>query len=1131
MARPKFYKVNTLPSRATQANLGIINRLTKGRRRRQLVASIVGVYIIVGGLAGWVLFNNNANSAQASEPALISASLKITEDKEYKLGDNIKIGLTLQNTSVSESLNNININVFSTKDSIRWSSINSGTITSKNLTITPEGLVQLPLLSSGERVEYELLGNIQNNQLEYTNIQAKLKYLNREGAQDAETNRVRLNTKTVPEKTLLNLSTNKDSFAVGEELAFTLEPSENQNTNGKIYISNRQTQELTDTLECDVENGELCEHNLASLPLGDYSALYIDSEENNYSNIQWFSTIGPKDDFVPSSQTSLELPIGNASINGLLTVIANKVISQNQTPSPDNVCNFEIYSGETLINSIKIPVDNERSCKANFSSDVFKNTNGLYKIKLANTSLEKEVSFLNKPAQLIELESESTILEKGKPVQIKAENILNTNVQTVSTLNQTDNNSESETVDEEQNTEENVDTEEENNEDSVKLPANLALRQKVTLGILHTSSGEYREVTNINGESLAVIDGQFSTSIAPSYLSKGGFYLVYIKLEDGQTSDWLALDFEDKQIALSSTGVLYSDNSLQIGQSMNFTLENLLDRSGNQVNEGDCSANIYVVGTPDPINVQGQIKQGNCNANLPAGEVTKAGPALITFSSNEFQNKINQSKQIKLAPGSPTKFGNMVFESPVKTEFANNLIIGPVTDTYGNAVDIYNFTLNLSNTITELEVIPITIQNGFAQIQIPSSYLSDTSVNAVLKNDIGEELLSKDFDIDQTEGDYIQADLPTEIANDDNIKATISGLELENLTECKLSLIKSEDEISETTTLYDLATRTCTFDWELNENRSADQVMLLLTVGEQSYAKITTLTSAEPQNLFIVSPQIRITTNNELAINLLTSPLYDRQGKAISNGSLKWQYNGKVVQTSIENSLSSLELPADRLESKDIQLTSTERNLDLDLDVKAGITSISKTNNLSIYIGNYDISNSDSNFDVHLSSNLITEGQNKIFEFNSDICTGKLVNNKASTMPLKTHVQAGNCYVEAIAQTGENTIKFEKAGFVTGLFTYATTTDQQDVNWCETTSTSDKCLIQVLAPINSQVTAIIRDQENEYKFVSGELENTVIVSQNGLNPLKEYTVEVSYKSVDNRKIVQTKQILGEKLIK
>jgi len=78
--------------------------------------------------------------------------------------------------------------------------------------------------------------------------------------------------------------------------------------------------------------------------------------------------------------------------------------------------------------------------------------------------------------------------------------------------------------------------------------------------------------------------------------------------------------------------------------------------------------------------------------------------------------------------------------------------------------------------------------------------------------------------------------------------------------------------------------------------------------------------------------------------------------------------------------------------------------------------------------------------------------------------------------------------------------------------------------------TSSKChMIQVKAPTTSNIEATIFDGDNQYKFKGKELDNIVEIKQNGLNPLKEYLVEVSYLDLDGKKISNYNTILGEKL--
>jgi hypothetical protein len=1087
MAKTNFYKVRTLPGK-TIGKAGIFNRLTRGKKRKQLVASVIGVYIIVGGLVGWVLFNNNSNSAKASEAALISASIKLDEDKQYTLGDTIKMSMTLQNTSVSESINSVSINISSTKDVVKWNSISSNNVTSSDTAITPDGSINIPLISSGERVEYEIQGSIQNNDLDYSNIQAKLKYLNKDGVQEGDTNRIVLNTKVSSEQQLLDLKSDKNSYNQSDAIQLNLDAPLGQQYQGKIYISNRSTQEQVSTLDCALSDANTCQSTVKSLPIGDYSALYIDSTDNAYSNIIWFSVTGKQADFVPSTQATLEFPTGTTSINGILPVVAKKVITLNQTPDINSVCSFQIYSGSNLVNTVKVNVDTDRTCKTNLTADVLKNGDGNYIIKLANTKVQSNVTFQSKSANLIALENKTTLLQKGQGVEIAASGIIDANAQPLD-------------------------------------------GKKVTLGIYHVASATYTELTSIDNQNLMVTAGNFDVTIPSANLDKGGFYLVYIKTEDGQQSDWVALNFEDKQIAFSGTGVLYDSNTLKIGQNINLSLDDLIDRDGNIVTDGDCSADVYATDATTAVSVTGQIKNGLCSATLPAGKITNSGPALISFTADDITNPINQSKQITILPGSAEKYGKISLETePAKKDFANTLTIGPVSDKYGNLTDAYNYKLDLQDENGALKEQTIQIQDGFAQLSIPSTYFDGSKFIAILKDDKGNELLNRSFDIDSSDSKYISANIPDQISSDKNIQASVDGLNLTNQTDCKLDLFKSQDETSEVSSTYDTTKGSCTFDWDLEQNRSSDRALLQLTAGDRVFNKIVNLQSSDPTNLFVVAPQIRITPDDKLAINLLTSPITDKQGRVVDSSDIKWQYNGKTEQNSINSGLAKLSLTSDKLESKDIQVNNTIRTLELDLNVKAGITSLNKTNSLSIYIGDHDIASTDFNFIPLSTSTEVTQDHDRIFTFNTDTCEGKLINSAGTSSVLQTSYQNGVCYVLAQANPGVNTMSFENAGFTIGTFSYTTVPDSQDVNWCSTSSTSNKCIIQVKAAINSTVQVVIIDADKEYKFTSNDLENSVVVSQNGLNPDTLYQVQVSYKDSQNNPVVQTAQILGSKLI-
>ena len=72
---------------------------------------------------------------------------------------------------------------------------------------------------------------------------------------------------------------------------------------------------------------------------------------------------------------------------------------------------------------------------------------------------------------------------------------------------------------------------------------------------------------------------------------------------------------------------------------------------------------------------------------------------------------------------------------------------------------------------------------------------------------------------------------------------------------------------------------------------------------------------------------------------------------------------------------------------------------------------------------------------------------------------------------------------------------------------------------------------QVISPTTSPLEAIIYDDDNtQYRSNSDELENSIILNQNGLNPLKEYLVEINYTNLDGDTIRHFRTIPGEKLV-
>jgi len=1090
MPKNKFYKVNTIRQK-NPAKWGLFSHIGKNKRHKKLLASVIGVYLLVGVGVGYILFSSNNRPAKAGESAYVSSSIKFVEEKIYKVGDQVKIGITLQNTSITEPINNLSLDLYSTKESVKWTDVRNKSDDNQVLSTAQNNNFKLPLLSSAQRAEYTLQGTLQDDQMDYLTILGKVRYLNKDGVQEIETNKVstQLNSQTNTSSTLLSLKTNKDTFLQGDEISLDVEKKTEDKIRGKIFITNKDTQEPVNSLECVLSNTTSCSNNLKNLDVGQYSAMFIDETEKYYSNIVVFQVTGKKPILTPNSQTTLDFTFGSSSINGLVSVVAKKVISLNQSIDSSMECSFEITLNGAKISNAKSKVDSDRSCKILLNSDQFTKGNGVYKIKLVNSSLEKEVSYTAKSPNLITLTNKTARPTKDQSVEIEATGLVDTN-------------------------------------------NNVLNDKKISLFLWQTTTSSFKEITSINGSDIKIMNGLFNIKIPPSYLNQGSMYMAMIKIEDGQQSDWIGLNFEDKQIGFSGSGVIFDDKKMYVGESINFTLESLMDKNGNIINEGECSANIYTMtNVSTAITVKGQIKNGTCSAVLPDRKVTKSGPALISFTGPEISNKINQSRQFNFLPAKPEKIGKLSLEfEPARSDFANNLIIGPTTDKYGNLVNIFNYKLEVLSGIEVLqEFNNIQIQSGFAKIPIPSTIFKNQDIIFKLKNEKGEEVSSRSVTVQNTNDKLTLPNFPSTVMSDQNIEVSMLGLTEANKNECNLEFYKSQDEFAQETALINTEQGKCEFNWNLNKLRSNKKALLQLKYRDSIFSQIVDLTSSDPSNLFVVAPQVRINNVGELNINLLSSPIVDKQGLLIEKNDMKWQYNGKVVETKIIGGLSNLDLPANKLESKDIQTNNNIKYLELDIDVKAGIGSISKTNNLSVFLGDKGISNIKPEFEVIKASNQLENGKNSIFQFRTNLCKVKLINSNKPNSTLNTHWQGGVCHVEVVGITGKNSIVFEDKGFVLGKYEYVGQPKSQEIIWCSDESSG--CLIKVLAPINSAVQAIVYDGDKQYKFVGDDLENNVKISQNGLNPLKKYLVEIRYKDTENIDVSQIREITGQTILK
>ncbi len=1146
MAKLPNYKLTVHPGK--KRNKNFLQAVKPKRKYRNLIVTVVGVYLIAGSILTFFIFNrSNPNRAQASEPALISGSVRFSKEKKFGLGEEIKILATFQNTSIVETISQVSVNLLSTKEAVRWEGAENLNTTNNQKIKIELGKLNLPDLSPGERAEYEISGTLKDATIDFLTILGKLNYNNSQGQQRTDTNRIytQLISSTKTSQENLPLVLDKETYDPGEEVRVKLdlssfveilemepketqinkeegednqentEPEENTNSEetsepkedqeeaqinetkdkvkeGKIYISNRENGKIANTFDCIFENTPVCEITISELPPGKYSALFISNKGNIFSKIQWFEigTTNTSSNLIPSTQANMVTPFSSLSVNGKAPIIVDRVISKNESINGKN-CIFEIYKENTKITEIKSNVDSNRSCRTILDINQLGNQQGIYRIKLANSDIQTQISFIPKAESLLQIQNQTVTPQKDQPLNILVDEIIGEDGGVIS-------------------------------------------ESTLSVNIYNHNTGQIEEISTLGGETLTVKDGQFKTEIPGNYFTSSGQYLLWVRLESGRVSDFINLVYSDTKVGFSQSGILVEDYSqLRVDRDSKFYINGITDRDGNQIAQGECTAEIYSIGDSlNPISLNGLIDQGKCEVILNKGKINKAGPILVTFAGINNSNAISQSRIFQLTSGDPDNYGEINFEiEPIRKKYANNLIIGPVTDSFGNLTDSFNLNLNFydqdDNLINQFN--DLNIQEGYLKIAIPATTLDNDSIKIRLKSG-DQELISRDIETTvEFEGQkIILPNIPETLDPEKSLTVGISELDNNELEFCQVKFIKNKEQFLEESIPYSFEDKKCQLDWAVESFRDVPRVLLKFIVGDKIFTNVINLKPGEPANFFKIFPQVRFNSQNELEISLLTTPLIDRHGLPASTGEVRWEYNNKIENNNIKEGYASLKILAQKLESKDIQEQLGKTFLDLDLDVSASISAISRTNNIRIYLDNYDIANSSEEFRITQGSDYVTKNKPQIFSFFGWSCKALIISNSKVFREAITHWQGNDCYVQAEGDIGKNTLVFDNNGFEAGRFDYTMGTTEQYIEWC--IDEDDSCnQIQVIAPTTSVIEAIIYDGQNQYKFSGDELSNTITISQNGLNPLKKYLVEVSYSNTEGDRIIHYKEILGERL--
>jgi hypothetical protein len=1175
--RPNYYKISSVFKRP---NRKWFSFSLPSKRRSRLLIGVIAVYLVIASLLGGMfLYSGFQQSSEAEDVAFISASIRFEQEKQqYKIGDEVKVFLTLQNTSITETINNLEADFLSTRDAIEWkSSKDQNNSQTPALDVSNKQTFQYGILSNGERGEHLVSGFLKDDQVDILTILVRVRYKNALGQQETNTNTIATNLQSgkLALNNNVNIRSNKEEYTTGEEISILgaivdFELSANQFPKGKFFINQDQSVQTRTILDCVFIQNKTCINRVDGLKPGNYTAMFISDDQKVLSNIITFTIKGEGEQSIsPSSATSLNLPFGLGSINGIAPIVANRVLSQNEAYNPNMTCKFEIFREENKVTDLYASLKQDRSCRTELSIGLVGGQSGVYKIRLAGSSFEKFVSILPPSVNTLPIINLTSKPETGQPIKIKVSDIFvdksgsktttqsiqNTRIlpQPEELLEQEEQRAkqEAEVKEKQEQEQENSSQISEARENTEKTPTIInptptvsdllkSKAKKAKIRIYDRFREKLTTIEGINGLPILSNEETLEVEIPGDYFTKSGIYQISVELEDGQQSDFLTISLGNNTGYYSLEGIQVDDfSNLRVGKAIKFSVNNIVDFSGQKIPTGSCESAIYINSNSlNPEVLSGQIVDGKCEVQLPAGRITKSGPILVSFTGLGVNNKINQSEQFFISPEAPQNYGGINFEyEPVRQKQANNIIIGPITDKYGNLASGSNYQLVFSTGEFIPELIQdIPVNNGFATVTFASSLTEYEELILAFRNSAGEELLRRNVVPVSSREKLILPILPTEVQSNQQIGASLTSIELFEEAECILSWQSNSQNYQEIRKDYDFNNSRCDFAWNLTQARETDRALISLQLGDRKFNQIVELKNTDPANIFAITPQARLNTNNELEIYLLTSPIVDLMGLPIKQGKLNWQYNGKVRESDIVNGFSYLKLLAGDLSKSDIRQTyegnSGQRYLDLDLDVKASIASLSQTNNISIYLDNYDIANYSNNFEPISASNYAKQFSQSILRFRSPACQALSIDEKKQVTNLPSHKQGDECFVELDTQSlGQKTLVLTKNGFRLASFDYSVGTLTEGVEWCKDVTGKRNCFVQIKSPAVFDAKVELKGEGGDvYTFISSNLENTIEIKGDGLNPLKSYTLELTYKNLKNQEIKAYQTIIGEDLL-
>jgi hypothetical protein len=1085
------YRVRSLPTKSQNFFLSLLKR-----KKTKIIASIVGFYFVLGGGLGFMLFKPNSEVAQASNiPVAVAANFSINNIDAIVQDGLIDGSISLTNQSLTEDLTNVNLDLYSTKESVKWSQLNyEGS--PENIIPSKDSTFSLLPIKKNSSVNINIKGLLINKSLPNVGLMAKIIFDSRQGQLETTSNRIllKLGEGGSVQGQLPNLKTDKIEYLAKEKVFFNLENFDSRKKNNiKLSISNKVTGELVaNTLECQSDIEGQCLISYDKLDAGKYGAVFLDKDKNPASQIINFEVKNSSGeisgtDFKANPNATLELPFGSGSLGGQVAVLAQNVVMANSSVSEKDKCTFQLMQNGSILQQFQTNILNKKC----FSNLEINGEAGIYQIKLLGSSIEKSFSFLPKSKNSVKIQKISGG-EKKQPIKFNLSGLqINTKKTTFSSSSQTT--------------------------ESQNITLNTA-KLTAKVGIHRVESGLVQEITTLNNNQIIFSNSEESVEIPGSYFELEGNYNIYMILDNGQQSDFLNFEISDKTIGFSTGNIILKPGTvLKVGQKNTFEINGLNFRSGKPIQSGTCE-NIIIEESGNKIGVTGEINNGRCE--FSTDNIKKTG--LITIVNSRF----NLASQFVLKSEKINNYGdiNIAF-SPVFPNKTNKIIAGPFTDEFDNPANQKTMKIVVGNSNKEKMEIPLEIIEGFGEAIIPSSLINGEEISFRLL-DGDKEITSKQYEI-SVENELIMPVIPNKITDEERVRGLFYTNIINSEEKCKLKVITIGQKNIQQEFNPILENKSCILDWGSTDGKLAKKNLIEFKVGNSNYNYLISSHSKKPSQIFDIFSNIIDNGNGALNLDLMTSSIKDSNDLPITKGELEWSFNGKNKKTSIVNGVANMSIKLSDLESKNIKKEGESNFLNLEVDAKASEISLSKSIRLNLNLGRNTLSEKSYNFTPLYAQNNVNANSTNIWRFRTNSCDVSYSTTEG-VVNVNSYLEKEMCLIIFNSgNAGTSRLNFLSGGSIQNTFEFANTDSIKENNFCE--KINEKCVINITPEVNNlNVSALTKEGEFSIGSSSNDASIFSLVKEDA-DPNQNYTVMISYDDSIGEKYAFYRELSGKVL--